>query len=98
MATPVAGTHPRFGDNNSLVILNQVAQDPVYGPVLQELLARVVALSGEQMRQDVVAGEVSILISSPNRLTSYHMDQDCNFLMQVAGNKTLRVYDHTDLT
>jgi hypothetical protein len=91
-------TIANIGDNNSLVILKQVAQDPVYGPVLQDFLARVVALSGEQMRQDVVVGETTILISSPNRLTSYHMDAGCNFLMQVAGNKTLWVYDHNDRT
>jgi hypothetical protein len=91
-------TIANIGDNNSLVLLNKVAQDPVYGPVLQDFLARVVVLSGEQMRRDVVTGEVTILISSPNRLTSYHMDEDCNFLIQVAGNKTLRVYDHTDPT
>jgi hypothetical protein len=91
-------TIANIGDNNSLVILKQVAQDPVYGPVLQDFLASVVALSGEQMRQDVMVGETTILISSPNRLTPYHMDDDCNFLMQVAGNKTLWVYDHTDPT
>jgi hypothetical protein len=91
-------TIANIGDNNSLVILKQVAQDPVYGPVLQDFLARVVELSGEQMRQDAVVGETTILISSPNRLTPYHMDEGCNFLMQVAGNKTLWVYDHTDLT
>ncbi|MGH6822309.1 MAG: hypothetical protein ACRECP_03970 [Methylocella sp.] len=87
-----------IADNNSLVILKQVAQDPVYGPELQDFLASVVALSGEQMRQDVVVGETSILISSPNRLTPYHMDDDCNFLMQVVGNKTLWVYDQNDRT
>jgi hypothetical protein len=91
-------TIANIGDNNSLVILKQIAQDPVYGPVLQDFLASVVALSGEQMRQDVVVGETTILISSPNRLTSYHMDDDCNFLMQAVGNKTLWVYDHNDRT
>jgi hypothetical protein len=91
-------TIANIGDNNSLVILKQVAQDPVYGPVLQDFLASVVALSGEQLRQDVVVGETTILISSPNRLTSYHMDDDCNFLMQAVGNKTLWVYDHNDPT
>ena len=87
-----------IGDNNSLVILKQVAQDPVYGPVLQDFLASVVGLSGEEMRLEVVVGETSILISSPKRLTPYHMDSDCNFLMQAVGNKTLFVYDHTDLS
>jgi hypothetical protein len=91
-------TLANIGNNNSLVILKQVAQDPIYGPVLQDFLASVVALSGEQMRQDVAVGETSILISSPNRLTTYHMDDDCNFLMQAVGNKTLWVYDHNDRT
>jgi hypothetical protein len=50
------------------------------------------------MRQDVLLGEAIILISSPNRVTSYHMDAECNFLLQVAGNKSLWVYDHTDPT
>ncbi len=91
-------TIANIGDNNSLVILKHVEQDPVIGPLLQELLARVLAFSGEQMRQEVMVGEVLILIASPNRLTSYHMDVECNFLMQVAGSKTLCVYDHTDPT
>jgi hypothetical protein len=91
-------TIANIGDNNSLAILKHVEQDPVYGPVLQEFLARVVALSGEKMRQEVMLGEVLILIASPNRLTSYHMDAECNFLVQVAGSKTLWVYNHTDPT
>ncbi|MGH6811135.1 MAG: hypothetical protein ACREDM_01925 [Methylocella sp.] len=91
-------TIANIGDDNSLVILKHVEQDPVHGPALQEFLARVVAISGEQMRQEAMVGEVLILIASPNRLTSYHMDAECNFLVQVAGSKTLWVYDRTDPT
>jgi hypothetical protein len=54
-------TLANIGDKNSLVILKQVAQDPIYGHVLQNFLASVVAFSGQQMRQDVVAGESTIL-------------------------------------
>jgi hypothetical protein len=89
-------TITNIGENNSLVIFKKVAQDPVYGALFQELLARVVAVLGEQIRQEIVTGEASIVISSPKRVTSYHMDADCNFLMQVVGNKTLWVYDHND--
>jgi hypothetical protein len=100
-----ANGHPRLtlvdtlaniGDNNSLVILKKVAKDPVYGPLFQELSAKIAALCGEEMRQEMGFGEASILISSPNRITSYHMDRDCNFLFQIAGDKTLYVYDHND--
>ncbi len=91
-------TIANVAENNSLVVLKHVEQDPVYAPLLQEFLAKVVEFSGEEMRQDVLLGEVLILISSPNRVTSYHMDAECNFLLQVVGNKALWVYDHTDRT
>jgi hypothetical protein len=84
--------------NNSMVMLKHTEQDPVYGPQLQRVLARIVALAGEQMRADVTVGEVLILISSPNRVTPYHMDGETNFLLQVAGDKQFYVFDHTDRT
>jgi hypothetical protein len=89
-------TLANIGHNNSLVILKKVAKDPVYGPLFQELTVKITGLSGDQMGRDMGIGEASILISSPNRITSYHMDRDCNFLFQVVGNKTLFVYDQTD--
>ena len=87
-----------IGHNDSLVILKHTEQDPEYGPVLQQVLARIVELAGEQMRCDVTVGEVLILISSPNRVTPYHMDGETNFLLQVAGDKHFYVFDHTDRT
>lgn len=80
--------------NNSLVILKHVEQDPVYAPVLQRLLGRIVDLSGPEMREDVRVGEVLVLISSPNRVTSYHIDAETNYLMQVTGDKTAYVFPH----
>src|SRR5262249_22521986 len=73
-------------------------QDPVHGPVLREFLARVIDLAGEQMRSDVTIGETLILISSPNRVTPYHMDGETNFLVQVRGDKWFYVFDQDDRT
>jgi hypothetical protein len=82
--------------NNSIVILKHTEQDPVYAPVLQATLARMLELSGERMRSDVTIGEVLILVSSPGRITPYHMDAEVNFLLQIRGDKTFYVFDHTD--
>ncbi|MEA3180316.1 MAG: hypothetical protein QOI59_3839 [Gammaproteobacteria bacterium] len=91
-------TMVNIAHNNSFVILKHAEQDPVYGPLLQSVLARIVALSGERMRRDVTIGEVLIMISSPSRVTPYHMDSETNFLLQVAGDKTFYVFDQTDRT
>ena len=84
--------------NNSMVILKHVEQDPVAGPVLRDFLAQVVELSGSGMRDDIIVGEALILLASPNRITSYHMDAECNYLVQLAGSKTLNVFDPLDRT
>jgi hypothetical protein len=92
----LAETIADIGSNNSLVILKHVEQDPIYAPVLQDFLAKIIRFSGPRMRSDVTVGEVLILISSPNRITAYHMDAECNFLVQVVGNKTISIFDQKD--
>jgi hypothetical protein len=94
----LADTIAHIEDNNSLVLLKHTEQDQLYGPLFKEFLARVVEYSGDQMRRDVAAGEILILISSPNRITPYHMDGECNYVVQVVGNKTLSVFDQNDQT
>jgi hypothetical protein len=84
--------------NNSIVILKHTEQDPVFAPVLQSVLATMIELSGERMRSDVTIGEVLILVSSPGRITPYHMDSETNFLLQVTGDKWFHIFDHTDRT
>jgi mannose-6-phosphate isomerase-like protein (cupin superfamily) len=84
--------------NNSIVILKHTEQDPVFAPVLQSVLATMIELSGEHMRSDVTIGEVLILVSSPGRITPYHMDSETNFLLQVTGDKWFHIFDHTDRT
>lgn len=84
-----------IADNNSIVIMKHTEQDPVIGPVLQEILSKFVEYSGAQMRDDVIVGESLILVSSPNRITPYHFDAELNYLVQVTGDKTFHVFDHT---
>jgi hypothetical protein len=91
-------TIAHIADNDSIVILKHTEQDPVYAPVLQDFLGRVIDLCGEQMRTDVIVGETLILISSPNRVTPYHMDGETNFLIQVRGDKWFYVFDQEDRT
>ena len=91
-------TIANIAENDSIVILKHTEQDPVYGPVLQDFLSRVIDFAGEQMRSDVTIGETLILISSPNRVTPYHMDGETNFLVQVRGDKWFYVYNQDDRT
>jgi hypothetical protein len=84
--------------NNSIVILKHTERDPVFAPVLQNVLTRIIELSGERMRSDVTVGEVMILLSSPGGITPYHMNSEASFLLQVTGEKCVHIFDHRDRT
>lgn len=89
-------TIANIAHNDSIVILKHTEQDAVFGPALQDFLARVVALTGEAMRTDVVLGEALILVTSPNRITPYHFDTEANFLVQLRGDKWFHVFDRNE--
>ena len=85
-------------ENNSLVILKFGVHDPIVGPFFREVLATLMRLAGKEMPEDVLVGRATILIASPYRITAYHIDQDVNYLLQVAGDKSFSVFDQTDRT
>ena len=37
-----------------------------------------------------------IFINSPNRISTYHIDRECNCLLQIRGTKTLSIFDRND--
>ncbi len=84
--------------NDSLVMLKFVVHDPTAGPLFRDLLTTIVKLAGRKMAQDVQVGRATILIASPRRVTSYHVDSDVNFLFQVTGDKSFSVFDPSDRT
>jgi len=94
----LAETLAHIEDNNSLVLLKHVERDTLLGPSIREICAQVIGLCGTCMREDVLEARGTLLIASPGRLTSYHLDADVNFLFQIAGDKWLSVFDQKDRT
>ncbi|HEY0255937.1 MAG TPA: cupin-like domain-containing protein [Candidatus Methylacidiphilales bacterium] len=53
-------------------------------------------LFGRDIRKEVMKTFVTLFISSPNKVTKYHIDHTWNFLLQIVGRKTVHLYDATD--
>ncbi len=87
-----------IADNDSLVLLKHVERDTLLGPPIRAICERVIGLAGARLGADVTAARGTLLIASPGRLTSYHLDADVNFLFQIAGDKWLSVFDQQDRT
>lgn len=95
---PLEETLRNIAETDSVVVLKHAEQDPVFGPVLQELLQETFALAPQAFRDDVVLGECLIFVNSPNRKTVYHFDLEPSFLLQVAGEKTVHAWQRDDRT
>jgi len=78
------------------MIFRRVHLDPDYNEVLEECMREIKRLSGRRIDEEKKSQEAMIFITSPNRVTSYHIDRECNFLMQVRGTKTINVFERDD--
>jgi hypothetical protein len=85
-----------IAENNSLVILKHVEQDPLVGPLLRPLLEEVWGRMPAEVRTEVTIGESLIFVNSPRRKTAYHIDLEATHLLQVSGDKTLYVFNAKD--
>ncbi len=71
-------------------------QDPEYNLLLEDCLSEIKRLSGRAIKEDRKTQEADIYITSPGRVTMYHVDPICNFLMQVSGEKEIHIFDRND--
>ena len=79
------------------IILKRVERDPEYAQLLRDCMTEVEKYLGRDISKDLrVAQDGIIFVSSPNRITSYHIDRECSFLMQIRGNKSISIFDRDD--
>ncbi len=84
--------------SNSLVLLKGLAGDPEFGPVFRDVLHEVESAVGDALRADIAEARATLVISSPRRVTPYHIDAEVNFLLQLRGQKIVNIFDPTDRT
>lgn len=89
-------TFDRIDNAGAWIILRRVNKDPEYNDLLERCIADVKALSGRAIDEDKKSQEAIIFITSPRRVTAYHIDRECNFLMQVSGLKEISVFERND--
>jgi hypothetical protein len=77
-------------------IFKAVQLDPEYKPFLERGLGEIKALIGPKINSQILVEDLLIFVTSPNRISSYHIDRECNFLLQIRGNKTVYIFDRND--
>jgi hypothetical protein len=75
------------------VILKRIHEDAVYRAVLLEIIPELSKLSGIDVARVYYDPTMTIFVTSPGRITPYHMDGETNFLAQIHGEKLAYIYD-----
>ncbi len=77
-------------------IFKSAQRDPEYRVFLDRGLSELKSYMQPGIESQVLVEDIIIFVTSPNRITTYHIDRECNFLLQIAGTKTLHVFDRDD--
>ncbi|MBX9653315.1 transcription factor [bacterium] len=87
----VEETIRRIEECRSWMVLKNVEQDPDYHRLLGECLDPMLSLI-----PDMRGREAFVFISSPGAVTPFHIDPECNFLLQIRGLKRVRMFPMND--
>jgi hypothetical protein len=85
-------------ESNSLALLKGLERDPEFAPLYEQVIREIGDSVGAPLRDDVSIGRATLIVSSPGRITPYHIDAEVNFLLQLRGTKTVNVFDGNDRT
>lgn len=86
----------RVEDSGAWFIFRAAQRDPEYRILLDRGLAELKQHIGCGIEKQVMREDIIIFVTSPKRVTAYHVDRECNFLLQIRGTKTLYVFDRED--
>ncbi len=85
-----------IGDSNSLIMLKRVQEYEEYGAFLNTCMDELGALCNVDLKRSYRDPVMTILITSPGRVTPYHIDGEANFLLQIQGSKTVHIFNGND--
>lgn len=83
-------------NSGSWVLLKGVQEDPGYRAILDSCFSEIVKTADPELRKAVSWMDAYIFIASPHSVTPYHIDHECNFLLQVRGEKDISILDQDD--
>jgi hypothetical protein len=95
-AFPVDETIRRIEEAGAWIVLKRADTDPEYGALLNRCFADILEVGGREVERRIRRKEVIIFITSPNRLTTYHIDSENNFLLQLRGKKEINLFRPED--
>lgn len=78
------------------MLFRSIQRDPEYKALLEDYLKEVETRSGVDFKRHVKVKDAIIFVTSPRRVSTYHIDRECSFLLQLRGQKNIYIFDRND--
>jgi hypothetical protein len=86
----------RIENAGAWIVIQKARLNPDYAKIIDQGLDEINELSGGSFPKKMSRRNIEFFITSPNRVTPYHIDQGCSFLLQIHGSKLFHVFDKYD--
>jgi hypothetical protein len=86
----------RIRNAGAWIILRRAEEDPEYRVILDDCMSEIRGLLGRDLSMEMKVQNAIIFITSPNRISTYHIDRECNWILQIHGEKDISVFDKND--
>ncbi|WP_233864271.1 transcriptional regulator [Paraburkholderia adhaesiva] len=77
-------------------IFRSTQRDPAYAELYSHAIAEIKNMVGGEIEAKILKEDIIIFVTSPKRVSTYHIDRECNFILQIHGEKDLYVFDRED--
>ena len=78
------------------IMLSGIAEYLDYGSVVRQLTEDISTATGVDFHKDFSPCTATVFLSSPGVWTTYHIDSEYNFLVQIQGDKLFNSWDGAD--
>jgi hypothetical protein len=86
----------RIENAGAWILIRRAQIDTRYEALFKQALADVRQLIGPAFPKRIKTSNARVFITSPNRISTYHIDRECNYLLQIRGEKVISVFDRYD--
>jgi len=78
------------------IVLKRADKNAGYAALLKECMAELKELTSLNLDGVMKVQEVILFITSPKRVSTYHIDRECSLLLQIQGDKHISIFDRND--
>ena len=86
----------RIENSQAWIILKHIEREEGYQEILEQCILDALRLSHADILRRTKWFEAILFITSPNRVTEYHIDREVSWLLQIAGDKDIHIFNRAD--